>query len=185
MAHLTSSCEYGLHCLLWLVDVDETPLSTRDLAELQGISSAFLAKILQKLEKAGIVQATGGIRGGYLLAKAPEDIDFLQIVDAIEGKKPLFECREIRGQCALFGDSPPRWATKGVCSIHAVMLRAEQSMRATLAEHSLADAAQTVARKAPASFSGDVRAWLRGRHEARAGPRKARKAGRSSRATTR
>jgi Rrf2 family protein len=178
MAHLTSSVEYALHCLLWLVDVDDTPLSTRDLADLQGVSPTFLAKILQKLEKAGVVRASGGLRGGYLLAKPPEDISFLDITDAIEGEKPLFDCREIRGRCALFGDSPPTWATNGVCAIHAVMLRAEKSMRNTLADHSLADVAKTFARKAPTSFSGDVREWLQTRHRARAGPRNRRPAGR-------
>src|SRR5262249_39920253 len=113
MAHLTKSVEYGLHSLLWLVDGTE-PLSSRDLAEFQNLSPSFLAKIFAKLEKAGIVTATEGVRGGYVLARPAGEISFLEVVDAIEGKKPLFDCQQIRGGCVLFGDSPPGWATRGV-----------------------------------------------------------------------
>jgi Rrf2 family protein len=174
MAHLTVSVEYGIHCLLWLVDAGDTPLSSRDLAELQGISPTFLAKIFPKLEKGGIVVASEGVRGGYRLAKAPQDISFLEIVDAIEGDKPLFDCQEIRGRCAVFGGEPPAWAMAGVCAIHVVMLRAEKSMRETLAKESLADVAKTFGRKAPPGFASDVQNWLEDRSKARASTRKSR-----------
>ncbi len=61
----------------------------------QGISPSFVAKIFPKLEKAGIVRSSEGVRGGYLLARAPEEISVLEVVDAIEGRKPLFDCQEI------------------------------------------------------------------------------------------
>jgi len=159
MAHLTVSVEYGIHCLLWLVDAGDTPLSSRDLAELQGISPSFVAKIFPKLEKAGIVAACEGIRGGYRLACPPEEISFLHIVDAIEGAKPLFDCQEIRGRCAVFGDTAPDWATRGVCGVHEVMLKAEQAMRDELAAHTLAEVSTVFRRKAPEAFVAEVRDW--------------------------
>lgn len=167
MAHLTTSVEYGLHCLLWLVWTAEARPSSRDLAELQGVSPSFVAKIFPKLEKAGIVTASAGVRGGYRLARPAEAITVLDVVDAIEGDKPLFDCKEIRGQCALFEGDAPRWATDGVCAIHAVMLRAEKSMRAALAEETLADLSKTVGRKAPGRFGEAVISWLDERGEAR------------------
>lgn len=163
MAHLGSSVEYALHCLLWLVDPANGQPSSRDLAEMQGVSASFLAKIFPKLEKAGIVSAAAGLRGGYRLGRAPAEISVLDVVDAVEGEKPLFECQEVRGRCAVFGESPPRWATSGVCGIHAVMLRAEQSMRQELARTSLADLAGGVGTKAPAGFPAEVRVWFEGR----------------------
>lgn len=168
MAYITSSVEYGIHCLLWLVDSGSGQPSSRDLAELQGISPSFVAKIFPKLEKAGIVQASAGIRGGYRLAKAPDEITVLDIVDAIEGHKPLFECAEIRDRCAVYADTPPDWATRGVCSIHAVMLQAEGAMRDRLAQETLATLATTVARKAPPAFFVDVRDWLKDKSRRRA-----------------
>lgn len=168
MAHITNSVEYGIHCLLWLVDSSSGQPSSRDLAELQGISPSFVAKIFPKLEKAGIVQAAAGVRGGYRLARAPTDVTVLDIVDAIEGNKPLFDCKEIRDRCAVFGDDPPNWATTGVCAIHAAMLRAETAMRDSLALETLASLAAVVDRKAPKSFSIEVRDWLSERAEGRA-----------------
>lgn len=171
MAHLTASTEYGLHCLLWLGDAAAAPLSSRDLAELQGLSPTFLAKIFAKLEKAGIVRATEGVRGGYVLTRPADQISVLDVVDAIEGRKPLFDCQEIRGRCALFGEAPPSWAMRGTCAVHAVMLQAEKAMRDALAKQSLADIGQTFARKAPPEFAGDVQNWI----DARLGERGRRK----------
>ena len=171
MAHITSSVEYGIHCLLWLVDPASGQPSSRDLAELQGISPSFVAKIFPKLEKAGIVQAAAGVRGGYRLARAPADITLLDIVDAIEGNKPLFDCQEIRDRCAVFDDDAPTWATNGVCAIHAAMLRAEKAMRESLAQETLASIAAVVERKAPKSFSIEVQDWLNERTKGRASHR--------------
>ena len=169
MAHLTSRVEYGIHCLLWLVDAGDRQPSSRDLAELQGISPSFLAKIFPRLEKAGIVDAVPGRRGGYRLAKPPARITVLDIVDAIEGDKPLFECQEIRTRCALFDDPPPRWASNGVCAIHATMLRAERAMRDALAAETLADLAHALERKAPTDFAASVERWLGDRATSRRG----------------
>ncbi len=167
MAHVTVGVEYGLHCLLWLAGSPHTPLSSRDLADFQGVSPSFLAKIFPKLEKAGIVAATEGVRGGYRLARKPEEISVLMVVDAIEGRKALFDCQEIRGRCAAFGGQAPEWATKGVCAIHAVMLRAEKAMRDSLGSQTLADIAAVFALKAPPDFSEDVQRWVEERAELR------------------
>lgn len=171
MAHITNSVEYGIHCLLWLVDPASGQPSSRDLAELQGISPSFLAKIFPRLEKAGLVTAAEGVRGGYRLARSPEKISFLDIVDAIEGNKPLFDCKEIRGNLAVFEGKAPKWSTHGVCEIHAAMLRAEAAMRDSLAQETLASLAAKVTRKAPRAFAVEVLDWLDGRAKGRAAGR--------------
>lgn len=167
MAHITASVEYGIHGLLWLIGNEDAALSSRDLAELQGISPSFLAKIFQKLEKAGIVRANEGVRGGYRLARPADEITFLAIVDAIEGDKPLFDCQEIRGRCALFGNNPPGWATAGVCAVHAAMMQAEKAMRDSLASQTLGGVAQRFGSKAPPDFFTDVQAWIGDRMQGR------------------
>lgn len=97
------------------------------------------------------------------------------MVDAVEGHKPLFDCQEIRGRCALYGDNPPLRATTGVCGIHAVMLRAEQSMRQELARTTLGDLARSTSKKMSPGFSDKVQDWLSdrvtARTEARASPK--------------
>ena len=160
MAHFGNSTEYGLHCLLWLVEPHEHPPSSRDLAELQGVSPSFVAKIFPRLEKAGLVIASEGIRGGYRLARAPDRISVLDVVDAIEGKKPLFDCQDVRRRCTLYDGSPPPWSGRGMCGIHAVMVRAEQRMREELARTTLADLAKGALAHANAGFAGKLQGWM-------------------------
>jgi Rrf2 family protein len=162
VSYISNAVEYALHCMLYLVETNasSTGVSTRDLADLQGISPEYLAKIFTKLHEAGLVVGTEGARGGFALARAAEKISVLDVVVAIDGRKPLFDCKEIRLGCAVFGDTAPRWASKGVCSIHAVMLEAEARMRTVLASHTLARISARVAAKAPASFATDVSDWL-------------------------
>lgn len=172
MSFIGSGVEYALHCLLWIAPpLDHRP-SSRDLAELQGVSPAFLAKIFAKLEKANIVEATEGIRGGYALARPTDEISVLDVVDAVEGRKSLFNCQEIRSRCALFNGNPPSWAVSGVCGIHAVMLRAEREMREELARTKLSElAAGFRTRRLPADFPGQVREWFADRQAMREGAR--------------
>ena len=166
MALYGASTEYVLHSLLWLVEHPE-PVSSLDLAQIQGIPPAFMAKLLPRLEKAGLVSAAEGLRGGYRLARPAAQISVLDVVEATEGRKTLFNCQEIRGRCALFGHTPPEWALRGVCGIHAAMLRAEQAMRAELAHTTLADLAQGVRDKVPPAFVDEARDWFEERANTR------------------
>jgi len=162
MTYISAGVEYGLHCLLFLVDHqgDGPPVSSRNLAELQGVSVEYVAKLFTKLEKADLVVATEGVSGGFRLARQARAISVLDVVTAIDGDKSLFDCREIRGQCALFGRKAPAWATRGVCSVHAIMLQAETRMREVLALHTLADLAARVHSKTPPDFGQAVAKWL-------------------------
>ena len=167
MALYSTSVEYGLHCLLPLC-APEIHASSQDLAEFQGISPAYLAKLFATLKRAGLVLALEGAGGGYRLARPATEITVLDVVIALEGDKPLFQCNEIRGNCAVFGGQPPAWAQKGLCSIHAVMVEAEQQMRKVLASHSLADLAAQLENKAPKAFPAEVTAWFGARRTTRA-----------------
>lgn len=173
MSYISTGVEYGLHCLLFLshspASVDEA--SVRDLAELQGIPQEFLAKLFTKLAKAELVVATEGIKGGFRLARPPSKISVHDVIVAIDGDKPIFDCREIRERCAVFEDQPPAWATRGVCTIHAVMQMAEKAMRAELRQHTLADLSARTMDKAPAAYSGQIVHWLTDRAANRRGDR--------------
>ncbi|RFU49285.1 Rrf2 family transcriptional regulator [Paraburkholderia sp. DHOC27] len=171
MAHISTGVEYGLHCLLYLA---ETPAgvkeaSVRDLAEMQGVSTDYLAKLFTKLAKAELVVATEGVRGGFALARPAKDITVAQVVEAIDGDKALFDCREVRSRCAVFNDQAPDWATRGVCSIHAVMQAAESALQEELQRHTLADLAHRTLAKAPASYGRHVVKWFAERSAGRRG----------------
>ncbi|WP_460123277.1 RrF2 family transcriptional regulator [Pseudomonas sp. S2_C03] len=167
MSLYSAGVEYGIHCLVFLVGNcgDTREASVRDLAELQGVPLDYLAKIFTKLAKAKLVVATEGVRGGFKLARPSDEISVLDIVNAIDGQKQIFECREIRGRCALFDGCTPDWAVSGHCAIHAVMLTAQKRMEEALAQQTILDLARRVGRKAPAAFNGQVDEWLNDRRD--------------------
>lgn len=159
-----ATVEYGLHTLLWLLGDEPKRASSRDLADMQGVPAAMLAKIMPRLQKAGIVRSADGISGGYELARPADRVTVLDVVDAIEGGHRLFDCKEIRRGCVLFGATPPDWAVSGTCRIHAVMLRAEKAMRAEIAKTTLADLARG---GRPPAFQTRVADWFADRAAAR------------------
>jgi Rrf2 family protein len=169
MPHYGAGVEYALHTLLNLsFSPAGTAPSARDLADFQKLPIAFMRKLLTQLEKAGLVIATEGVRGGWRLRRPPADITVLDIVDAARGRSVLFECREIRARSALWpDDAPPLGARSGVCEIHAVMLAAERAMRLELASHSLGDVAGRVGAKSPRFVAADAPDWFANRYVSR------------------
>jgi hypothetical protein len=84
MALYGSSVEYGLHCLLYLADASgEAKASSAGLAEFQGLSPSYVAKLFTQLKNAGLVVATEGSGGGYQLARAATDISVFDVVQAL------------------------------------------------------------------------------------------------------
>ena len=167
MSLYSAGVEYGIHCLAFLVGNggDSREASVRDLAELQGVPVEYLAKIFTKLAKSKLVVASEGVRGGFSLARPADEITLLDIVNAIDGRKNIFECRDIRGRCALFEGNPPEWAIEGTCSIHGAMMTAQKRMEEALAQQTILDIARKVGRKAPAEFGQQVEDWIQDRRE--------------------
>jgi Rrf2 family protein len=161
MAFVSSGVEYALHCLLYISQPDGIKeANVRDMADLQGVPLDFLAKIFTKLKKNGIVNSTEGARGGFSLARTPDAISVQDVIDAVDGSKNLFDCKEIRNRCAVFEQPAPQWATNGLCSIHQVMLEAEQAMRHVFTLHTLATLAAATANKAPDDFNQQILHWF-------------------------
>src|SRR3954451_2455629 len=124
---LGQGVEWALHCctVLAIVPADQTLPAAR-LAEYHGVPSAYLAKHLQALAQAGIVESVAGRKGGYRLAKPATDISLLDVIDAVEGASPAFRCTEIRRRGP--GSMPAR-AYGQRCGIARAMDRAEQAWR--------------------------------------------------------
>jgi Rrf2 family protein len=134
---LSEGVEWSLHCAWLLTHVPPgQALSSRRMAEFYGLPSAYLSKLLKSLVRAGILDATTGPGGGFRLARPPSDITVLDILEAVEGSKPLFRCTEIRQR----GPAPASTADcRRPCGIAKVMHDAEQTWRAQLAATSVAD----------------------------------------------
>ena len=134
---LSDGVEQAIHSVTMLSGLAEDGvLSAAALAEFHGISASYLLKHLQALSGAGLLSTVPGPKGGYRLAKTPEEITLLDIVLAVEGPQPAFRCAEIRRR----GPSPlpERYFTRP-CQINAAMLRAERAYRAELAAVRISD----------------------------------------------
>ena len=126
--------EYALHCLLYMVDIPSgKSVGIKDLAAYQGVSESYLSKVFTKLRKAGLLKSSPGVKGGYELARASESISFWDVVEAIEGRAPMFQCAEIRQKEILLDkENLPDSYTKCPCLIKIVMLDAEDQMKSYL-----------------------------------------------------
>jgi Rrf2 family protein len=161
-----AGAEYALHSLL-VVAVREAPVSVRDLARFQDLPERFLAKVFSRLEKAGLVRGIEGVRGGFVLARPPGRITVLEVLEAVDPNRTLFECAEIRRHCALFGQEPPGWSVSGMCRIHLFMREAEGALQAYLGSKTLADLGREFGRKAPPQFVQEAEEWFQQRRSGR------------------
>jgi Rrf2 family protein len=155
---LGDGVEWALHCcvLLAALPPDDALPATR-LAEYHGVPGAYLAKHLQALARAGIVESTPGRRGGYRLARPANTITFLDVVEAVEGDEPAFRCTEIR-QRGPIQASPA--ALRSPCAIAVTMTRAEQAWRKELGATTIADIGAALARKLDRRSIRAAGAWL-------------------------
>ncbi len=103
---ITRQADYAVRAVLYLAQLGpERRAATSQIAQEQQIPPSFLAKIVSQLSVAGLLQTSRGARGGVSLARSPEQISLLEVVEAIDGPIFLNEC-VANGACN-FGDSCP------------------------------------------------------------------------------
>ncbi len=104
---ITRQADYALRAMLYLARLEPNQrAATSQIAEDRQIPPSFLAKIISQLSIAGLIHTSRGARGGVSLARKPEDISLLDVVEAIDGPITLNECTQDPSTCA-FGESCP------------------------------------------------------------------------------
>ncbi|MEE9228211.1 MAG: Rrf2 family transcriptional regulator [Acidimicrobiia bacterium] len=101
----------------------------REIAASMEIPDRYLTQILAHLVSEGLLNAVAGPDGGYSLARSPEAITLLEVVEAAEGRILLDEC-VLRG-------GPCEWDE--VCPVHTPWVRAQNALVAELSKTTLAD----------------------------------------------
>lgn len=130
---LTAKSEYGLIAAIDLAVAFGTgPVSAREIAERRDIPARFLDQLLVSLRRGEVVTAVRGAHGGFTLAREPEEITVLDIVQALEGPLEASLCDAERS--AGCGRS-------GACAAAPVWSRATMALRSVFAETTLADLA--------------------------------------------
>lgn len=125
---LTQTSELATRTLIFLaLEGDERPLPPRQIAERIECSASYLAKTLRMLVGARILRSVRGAHGGVLLARAPETITLLDIVQACQGLLIGNYCQAIEGHTGI------------LCSYHQAMAELFRVTTETLAKWTLKD----------------------------------------------
>jgi len=102
MLRVTRLTDYASVVLTVLASRPGEVLSASELAELAGLESPTVSKLLKLLAHAELVAGFRGTRGGYRLARAAEEISLIEIVEAMEGPLAITECSLDHSQCGIF-----------------------------------------------------------------------------------
>jgi Rrf2 family protein len=82
---VTSKSRYAVVALAELARSGKDPITIGQVAERRGIPVQFLEQLFSTLRRAGILTSHRGARGGYTLARPPEQINVLEVVQALDG----------------------------------------------------------------------------------------------------
>ncbi len=97
---LSSKSRYGMRAMLHLALTEsDGVVMSRSIAESQNLPETYLEQLMLSLRRAGLLTAIRGSKGGYLLARKPEDISLAEIVEAMDGPISIAECSEVANCC--------------------------------------------------------------------------------------
>jgi len=104
MLQLSKRVEYGLIALRHIAMKPGQVYTAKEIAKEYDIPFELLAKVLQKLARNGVVRSLQGVRGGYSLAKRPNEMTLSYIIRVIEDERPMVaECySDGADSCYLF-----------------------------------------------------------------------------------
>ncbi len=121
--------DYAIRFLMYLSKYPDRIIPRWEISEVMHIPKAFLAKIAQTLEVAGIVEIRRGKKGGYRLRKKPNEISLLDVIESIKGKIVLNRCVE----------NPQVCIRSSFCPVHYFWIELNETFRRTLKNKTLAE----------------------------------------------
>ena len=108
---LSTRSRYGLRAMMVLaMSQSEDPMMTKEIAERQNLPATYLEQLMLTLRKSGLVNATRGAKGGYVLSRNSTQMTLAQIVEALEGPLDIADCADVPNCC----QSPDACALKEI-----------------------------------------------------------------------
>ncbi len=134
MFRMTKQTDYGIVLLTRFAGSPTGEVHTaRDLAEETALPLPMVSKILKVLGRYGLLVSHRGVKGGYSLARDPDQISMIDIVAALEGPVAITECSlERPGACTQ----------ETLCPVRTNWQRINQVIRDALAGLTLAEMTQ-------------------------------------------
>jgi FeS assembly SUF system regulator len=140
MLRVSKLTDYGTVVMTYLARESDRLHSVSEIAAEIRLAAPTVSKILKQLVREGLVISHRGVKGGYSLARRPQQISMVEIIDALEGPVGLTECGSAPGLCLQ----------ESLCSIRTNWQRINGAVREALAGVSLAEMAEPD----PPRFSG-------------------------------
>ena len=110
---LTSTTDYAIRIVCYLA-AQRQMISTSELSQELSVPSSYIPKITKKLKQAGIIKACEGIKGGYQIAKQPENISLRDVISCTESTMAISRCLEKEGGCSKYYIA--------CCKVHQILL---------------------------------------------------------------
>jgi len=127
---ITRRGEYGLIGLLFLAQQPERKAYlVSEVSRVQKIPEKFLAKIFQRLSKAGLLRSVRGSKGGFSLRKPADEITMREVIEALEGPVAINRCLLHRGECV----------EESGCPLYEVWEEAQQGLLKVLERTTIKD----------------------------------------------
>jgi FeS assembly SUF system regulator len=129
MLRMSKLTDYGTLVLSQLPAGGNEPASAGFVADKTHLALPTVSKLLKALTRSGLVVSTRGSHGGYVLARAPDEITAAEIIDALEGPVAITECSAEEGACTI----------EAYCRVGSAWQRINRSIREALTQITLAD----------------------------------------------
>ncbi len=126
---ISTRAQYGLRALLEIGSRGPDPVPLKEVAEAQRISQHYLEQIASALRRAGYIKSVRGAKGGYRLARPPEKITALEVVETLEGSVAPVGCIDDPTTC---------WAA-GTCATEELWRQVDHAVREVLSRTTLKD----------------------------------------------
>ncbi len=134
MIRLSRITDYGIVLMAHLAGCDDDQAhNAREVAGATRLPRPVVGKILKSLARGGLLDSQRGAKGGYSLARPPEEISVAEMIHALEGPIGLTECTTHPGRCS----QEPR------CDVREPWQKINRVVRDALADVTLADLARS------------------------------------------
>ena len=127
---LSTRTRYAVRAIIELAQNDShKPLQLKIIAQRQNISVKYLEQLMAVLRSAGFVRSIRGSKGGYVLAKPPNEIKLNEVMQRLEGNVATVECVEDDDYCSRSAD----------CAARYLWIRVEKAIEQVLKSITLQD----------------------------------------------
>jgi Rrf2 family protein len=134
--YLFRKVDYAIRCLVYLTGTRDRLATKGEIAKAAAAPDLFVAKILQRLVRAGLVKSTRGVHGGFVLARHPATLSLLDVIELTQTQVAPRPCVIDPRACAFF-DS---------CPVHPIWVKIHRATERELRKVSFASLARQAAK---------------------------------------